>query len=118
MTVIVQAPHMSVHGEEDREARSRRLLQAYDAMNAMVRILWPGDGTHRDPNAVQWRSGLVSLHEAEGRLYVTWRDEDHWDKFGRVVELAWTACGLEGGPVVHENADENGLSLPQNEPLY
>jgi hypothetical protein len=35
-----------------------------------------------------------------------------------VVEPAWTALGLESGRVIHENADETGLSPPQTEPMF
>jgi hypothetical protein len=45
-------------------------------------------------------------------------DEDHFDTFAKVVELAGTALGFESGRVIHENADETGLSVPQTEPMF
>jgi hypothetical protein len=81
-------------------------------MGAIVRILWPGDLlSGPDPDAVQWRTAVVGLHEAEDDLVVAWSDEDHWEKYAAVVELAWRAVGHESGSVLHENADPNGLGL-------
>lgn len=65
-----------------------RLFRALDTMCAVVRILWPGeDMLSRDPHAVRWEGALVSLHEDEGHLYATWKDEDYWEKYAKVVEL-------------------------------
>jgi hypothetical protein len=118
MTAGFAMPHLSLDGEEDREERRRRMLQAFDVMCAVVRILWPGDGTSADPDAVRWAGAVLGLHEVEGHLYVAWKDEDHFDTFAKVVELAWTAIGFESGRVIHENADETGLSLPQTAPMF
>jgi hypothetical protein len=118
MSDSISMPHLSLGDSEDREERTKRLLYAFDAMCAVVRVLWPGDAMFQDPDAVRWNGAILSLHEVEGHLYVAWKDEDHWDKFARVVELAWTAAGFESGRVIHENADENGLALPQSEPMY
>jgi hypothetical protein len=118
MSDTISMPHLSIGGSEERQVRTRRLLYAFDAMSAVVRVLWPGDAMIRDPEAVRWNGAVLSLHEAEGHLYVAWKDEDHWDKFVRVVELAWNAAGFESGRVIHENADQNGLALLQSETMY
>jgi hypothetical protein len=87
-------------------------------MGAVAHLLWPQDEVAlRDPNTVRWQGAIVSLHVVEDHLYVAWKDEDHWDKFGKVAELAWYAVGHEGGRVLHENADTDGLELPVEEPL-
>ena len=87
-------------------------------MCAVVRILWPQEDKIKDPGAVRWKGAVLSLHEVEGHLYVAWKDEGHWDKFAKVVELAWNAAGFESGRAIHDNADENGLAIPQCEPMY
>ena len=105
-------PSMSLGGSEDRAERTERLVRAYDVMDAMARILWPSEESgSRDPGAVRWRGAIVSLHEVEDHLYVAWKDEDHWEKYAKLVELAWSAAGHESGGVVHENADAHGLAL-------
>jgi hypothetical protein len=110
---------MSLGGGEERPERIGRLFRAYDTMAAVVRVLWPGeDVAVPDLFAVQWRGAIVSLHEVEDHLYVAWKDEDHWEKYSKVVELAWNAAGCESGRVIHENADVNGLKLPIDEPMF
>jgi hypothetical protein len=105
-------PHLSLAGEENRSERTQRLQNAVEAIGAIVRILWPADLlSGPDPDAVQWTKALVGLHEAEGDLVVTWSDEDHWEKYAAVVELAWRAVGHESGSVLHENADPDDLGL-------
>jgi hypothetical protein len=86
-------------------------------MSAIARLLWPADEARsRDPGAVRWRGAILSLHEVEDHLYVAWKDEDHWEKYAKVVELAWAAAGHESGRVIHENADVDGLPFPVEEP--
>jgi hypothetical protein len=111
-------PHLSLGGDNERDERTRRLHRAFDAMSTLVRMLWPNDGASMDPDAVRWRGAVISLHEVEGHLYVSWKDEDHWDKYAKVVELAWAAAGFESGRVVQENADMKGLAIPHAEVMY
>jgi hypothetical protein len=111
-------PHLSLGDDDERDERIKRLLHAFAVMCGVVRVVWPGDDMIRDPDAVRWDGAVLRLHEVQGRLYVAWKDEDHWDKYAKVVELAWSAAGFESGQVIHENADENGLTLPQDEPMY
>ena len=112
-------PSLSLGGSEDRAERTERLVRAYEAMGAMARILWPSeDAVSRDPDAVRWRGAIVSLHEVEDHLYVAWKDEDHWEKYAKLAELAWAAAGHESGRVVHENADADGLALTFEQPLF
>ena len=118
MTASLTLPALSLGGDDNREERAERLARAFDLMCDVAALLWPGDGSSRDPDAVRWRGAIVSLHEVEDHLYVAWKDEDHWDKFGKVAELAWAAVGHESGRVVHENADVDGLTLPIDDPVY
>ena len=119
MITLEQAPRLSVEGNEDKEERMSRLRRAFDTMCALVRVLWPGDGAlARDRHAVCWNGALVSLHEDEDHLYAAWKDEDHWDKYAKVVELAWNTAGFESGRVIHDNADQKGLKLPRPELLF
>jgi hypothetical protein len=111
-------PHLSLGGDDDRDERTHRLRRALDCMSALMRTLWPNDNASMDTDAVCWRGAVVSLHEVEGHLYVSWKDEDHWDKYAKVAELAWAAAGFESGRVIHENADVNGLAIPHTEPMY
>ena len=118
ITSLVQ-PALSLGGEEKRAERTQRLLRAREVMETLAGILWPSEETRlRDPAAVRWRGAILSLHEVEDHLYVAWKDEDHWDKYAKLVELAWSAVGHEGGRVIHENADVHGLALPVDEPMF
>ena len=111
MTTALTLPALSLGGEDDRAARMERLVRSYEVMCAIAGVLWPWDNTGlRDPDAVRWRGAIVSLHEVEDHLYVAWSDEDHWEKYAKVAELAWTAAGHESGRVIHENADAEGLN--------
>ena len=119
MITSLNRPALSLGGEEDRAERTERLVRAYEVMCALARVLWPAEEARsRDAGAVRWRGAILSLHEVEDHLYVAWKDEDHWDKYGKVAELAWAAVGRESGRVVHENADVDGLSLRNWEPLF
>ena len=119
MTTSLTLPALSLGGDENRAARAERLTRAYETMCEVAAALWPREAAgSRDPDAVRWRGAIVSLHEVEDHLYVAWKDEDHWHRFGKVAELAWAAVGHESGRVVHENADVDGLALPIDEPLY
>ena len=119
MTTSLTLPALSLGGDENRAERAERLTRAFEAMGEVAAVLWPRDaGGSRDPDAVRWRGAIVSLHEVEDHLYVAWKDEDHWDKFAKVAELAWAAMGHESGRVVHENADVDGLALPHEQPAY
>src|SRR5687767_3675092 len=119
MITSLAQPSLSLGGSEDRAERTERLVRAYEAMCAMARILWPAEEAgSRDPDAVRWRGAIVSLHEVEDHLYVAWKDEDHWGKYAKLVELAWAAAGHEGGRVIHENADAHGLALTVDEPPF
>jgi hypothetical protein len=87
-------------------------------MSAVVRVVRPGDGTSRDPDAVAWVGAVRRLRELNGQLSVTWRDEDHLDKFRLVAELAWAGLCESGRPVIHVNADPGGLvPEPAEEPF-
>ena len=113
MTASLLLPAMSLGGQENRSQRVERLVRTYEVMSAAARVLWPwDDAACGDEDAVRWRGAVVSLHEVEDHLYVAWKDEDHWEKYGKLAELAWTAAGHESGRVIHENADAEGLNLP------
>ena len=119
MITSLDQPALSLGGEENRGARTQRLVRACDVMDTLARVLWPSEEARpRDPDAVRWRGAILSLHEVEDHLYVAWKDEDHWDKYAKLVELAWSAVGHESGRVIHENADVHGLALPAGEPMY
>jgi hypothetical protein len=118
MTTSLTLPALSLGGDEDRAERAERLTQAYEAMCRVADVLWPDRTDARDPDAVRWPGSIVSLHEVEDHLYVAWKDEDHWDKYAKVAELAWAAVGHESGLVVHENADIDGLPLPAARSLF
>jgi hypothetical protein len=119
LSTLEQVPRLSVEGYEDKEERMSRLRLAFDTMCALVRVLWPGEAAlARDPRAVCWDGALVSLSEDQGHLCVAWKDEDHWEKYAKVVELAWNAAGFESGRIIHDNADPKGLKLPQAELLF
>ena len=111
MTTSLSLPALSLGGDENRAERMERLVRAYEVMAAAAGILWPWDHAgSRDPDAVRWRGAIVSLHEVEDHLYVAWKDEDHWEKFAKLTELAWLAAGHESGRVIHENANADGLN--------
>jgi hypothetical protein len=111
MTTSLALPALSLGGEENRAARMERLVRAYEVMSTVAGVLWPWDNTgSRDADAVRWRGAIVSLHEVEDHLYVAWKDEDHWEKYAKLAELAWTAAGHESGWVIHENADPEGVN--------
>ena len=117
MITSLNRPALSLGGEEDRAERTERLVCAYEVMCALARVLWPAEEARsRDPGAVRWRGAILSLHEVEDHLYVAWKDEDHWEKYAKIVELAWVVAGHEGGRVIHENADVDGLPFPVEEP--
>jgi hypothetical protein len=119
MITFSAQPSLSLGGSEHRSERTQRLVRAYEAMGAMARILWPSEEAGpRDPDAVRWREAIVSLHEVEDHLYVAWKDEDHWEKYAKLAELAWAAVGHESGRVIHENADAHGLALTVKQPLF
>ena len=119
MITSLNEPALSLGGDADRDERTERLVRAYEVMGAVVRILWPAEEARSpDRNAVRWRGAILGLHEVEDHLYVAWKDEDHWEKYAKVVELAWAAAGHESGRVIHENADVEGLPLPFEEPTY
>ena len=119
MITSLDQPALSLGGEENRAERTQRLVKACAVMDAVAGILWPAERTSaQDPAAVRWRGAILSLHEVEDHLYVAWKDEDHWEKYAKVVELAWAAAGHESGRVIHENADVHGLALPTREPMY
>lgn len=101
-------PQLSVVGEADPE-RIERLRAAYEMMSEIATIVWPDR-----PN---WRGAIVGLSDADDVLSVTWRDEDDFDLFAPVAELAW-AGACEGSYVRHENADPDGLRLPARELAY
>ena len=112
-------PELEIVGEEDRAERMARLLRALDVMGSIVRIAWPDeDSTVTDPDAVRWRGAFDRLCQEGGHLHVAWKDEDHWDKYAKVVELAWNAIGCEGGCVIHHNTDPQGLKLPRTELMF
>ena len=111
MTTSLTLPALSLGGDENRAERMERLVKAYELMAAAAGLLWPWENTaSRDPDAVRWRGAIVSLHEVEDHLYVSWKDEDHWEKYAKLAELAWLAAGHESGRVIHENADPDGLN--------
>jgi hypothetical protein len=111
VTTALTLPALSLGGDENRAERMERLVRAYEVMTAAAGIFWPRDNTGSlDPDAVRWRGAIVSLHEVEDRLYVAWKDEDHWEKYAKLAELAWLAAGPESGRVIHENADVGGLN--------
>ena len=112
MTTSLARPALSLGGAENRSARMKRLERAFEVMGAVASVLWPREDAAREPDAVRWRGAIVSLHEVEDHLYVAWADEDHWEKYAKVAELAWAAAGHESGRVIHENADAEGLNLP------
>ena len=60
-------------------------------MGALVRIVWP-TGSAR----VNWEGAIVSMHESDGHLTVTWRDEDDYEQFDKIADLGWIAVGEEG----------------------
>ncbi len=92
-----------------------RLNRAYRLMGQMVRLLWPSHTPSSDPQAVTWAGAILSLAEEDIALTVVWRDEDHLELFAPVAELAWcTACDAQL-PVVHRNADPDGVPLRQPE---
>jgi hypothetical protein len=118
MITSLAQPSLSLGGSENRPERTERLVRTYETMCALARILWPSeDDVSRDPDAVRWRGAIVSLHEVEDHLYVAWKDEDHWEKYAKLVELAWAAAH-ESGRVMHENADVHGLGLTVEEPRF
>jgi hypothetical protein len=80
-------PHLSVAGGENRQDRTGRLHHAYDAMCAVVRILWPTEETlPSDPNAVRWQGAVLSVQEVEDDLVVVWKDARAVDQHGRRLE--------------------------------
>jgi hypothetical protein len=87
-------------------------------MSSIVRMVWPGDGTIRDADAVAWSGAVRRLRELDDRLSVTWRDKDHLDKFGFVADLAWAGVCESGRPVIHLNADSDGLVPEPAEELF
>lgn len=118
MTTSLALPALSLGGEENRAVRMERLVRAFEVMCTVAATLWPWEETgSRDPDAVRWRGAIVSLHEVEDHLYVAWIDEDHWEKYAKIAELAWAAAGHESGRVIHENADADGLNLPTRHAL-
>ena len=103
-------PRLSVHGDGDRQERLTRLLQAYDTMGAIVRVVWPGEAAQRrDPAAVTWAGAVTGLEEAADELTVHGLDEDHREKFRLVAELAWAGLCESSRPVLHESADPGAL---------
>jgi hypothetical protein len=119
MTDRSEMPALTLEGDEDRLERNGRLLRAYDTMCAVVRVLWPGeDAGASDLRAVRWKGALIGLHECEGHLHVAWKDEDHFGRYAKVVELGWNAAGDETGQVIHENADADGLELATEKPMF
>ena len=71
MTGNARVPQLRLAGGDDHPDRTARLLRAYDVMGALVRIVWP-TGSAR----VNWEGAIVSMHESDGHLTVTWRDEE------------------------------------------
>ncbi len=112
-------PSVSVSAkDENSPVRLKRLRRAHETMSAVVGLLWPRDGKlPADPEAVSWRGAIEHLAEANDQLTVTWRDEDHLDKYRHVADLAWAALCESGRPVLHRNGDPGGLSPePKEEP--
>ena len=113
MTGNARVPHLSLTGDDDHPDRTARLLRAYDAMGALVRIVWP-TGSAR----VNWEGAIVSMHESDGHLTVTWRDEDDYEQFDKIADLGWIAVGEEGTTVTHENADPGGARVLRHGFVY
>jgi uncharacterized protein YndB with AHSA1/START domain len=111
-------PYTSIFGSENLRERITRVREAFGTMSEVVGLVWPQDGSPDDPNAVSWSGAIVSLHEANNRLVVTWKDEDHFEKYRNVPQLVWAAVVEEDDPVDHENADPDGLQLPRRELRY
>ncbi len=112
-------PSVSVNSKDEHSpVRLKRLRRAHETMSAVVGLLWPRDvKAPADPDAVSWRGAIEHLAEAGDQLTVTWRDEDHLDKYRHVADLAWAALCESGRPVLHRNGDPQGLSAePQEEP--
>jgi hypothetical protein len=115
---ITSFPELLVEGEDNGLVRTTRLLRAFDVMSAIARVVWPGDGTRHDPDAVAWSKAVRRCHERDEQLSVTWCDEDHLDKFRLVAEIAWAGLCESGRPVIHLNEDPDGLAPEPAEELF